>query len=120
MAQGACRGRFVARTRVHDARMPLDDDDQWFYEHRDRMFRLRPPLPDDPAVPAGLCCCWVNSEYRDDRQRHGVRVLVARRPSGELVRLPMPTCRWHVPSPRDDRLLGKVYEIIKHYFVKQE
>jgi hypothetical protein len=104
---------------VHDAAY-VPPDDEWFLDNPDRAYRLRPPLPGDPAVPTGLCCCWVNSGYRDDRQRHGVRVLVARRPSGELVRLPLPMCRWHVPTPRDDRLLGKIYEIIKHHYVKQE
>jgi hypothetical protein len=95
-------------------------DDVWFSDNVGREYRLRPPLPGDPPVPPGLCCCWVNSGYVDDRPRHSVRVLVARLPSGELVRLPMPMCRWRVPTPRDDRLLGKIYEIIRHHFIKQD
>jgi hypothetical protein len=75
VSQGPSRGGYV-RAPARDARyVPADDDDdQWFYEHPDRMFRLRLPLPDDPAdAPAARCACGY-------RRLHGYRVLVARRP----------------------------------------
>jgi hypothetical protein len=32
----------------------------------------------------------------------------------------MPLCRWHVPTPRDDRLLGKIFGIIRHHYQEEQ
>jgi hypothetical protein len=61
MAQGRCRGVFVARTAVRDAAyLPPEDDGTWFDAHPGRRHRLRAPHPDDARnviVPATACSC---------------------------------------------------------------